>query len=168
MDSKLSNFQHLEKFCYVFDSMKHQTLGKFFIMIQVESMEALNIKVEVWYISFPKCPRTSIDLTWARSYGFINKACCNFVLRQIWCIFLHHTILSSLVINQDKQESLGLHNIFNIGSISQENITLGLKNHHCQNWNLSFILKHLCAIVDFIQNLTKGQVNISNVQKQVA
>ena len=78
-DSKLQLFQHLENSANCFDSMKQQSLEAFFIMIQDESRPAMNIKVEVWYINFPKCQRTTIDFTWARSYGLINKACCNFV-----------------------------------------------------------------------------------------
>ena len=74
---------------------------------------------------------------------------------------------TSLVINQDKQESLLLHNIFNIGSISQEYISLELKNHHYKFENLSFILNHLCAIVDLIQNISKGQVVIINNKKHL-
>ena len=80
-DSKLQLFQHLENSANCFDSMKHQCSRAFFTMIQVKSRPAMNIKVKVGYLSFQKCPRTSIYLTWARSYGFINKAWCNFLLR---------------------------------------------------------------------------------------
>ena len=88
----------------MFDSRKHQSLRAFFTMIQVESKKAMNIKVEVCNLSFPKCPRTSIDITWAISSGLINKACCNCCLRHIWyisCITRFCQALSSTKTNKN-------------------------------------------------------------------
>ena len=60
-------------------------------MIQVESMKSVNFKVEVCHLSFPKSPRSSKNITWARGYGSMNKACCNCFQKQIFSAFSHVT-----------------------------------------------------------------------------
>ena len=47
-------------------------------MIQDESMQMVNIKVEEGHFSFPKPPAPAQKLTWARSYGLVKSGSWNF------------------------------------------------------------------------------------------